>query len=504
MNGAAGNDGGMTLAALARIRTVARGGDTLRAWRMFSEAGLLEADEPEVLSLKGRLLKDRALRSDADDRASLLSQAQDAYMQACQGRRATYPLINAATLAFLNGRPDHAARLARDVLLLLDSGDHEPETRYWLAATMAEAHLLLGDEQASRAALARAVAAAPQAWEDHAATLRQFRQILALTGRPAGMFDPLRPPPSLYFSGIIGLPDNEDEARHKIGEALDEIQPGAVYGALAAGADILVAELAIAKGAQLHVVLPTALHVFRDFSVIPFGGEWRRRFDRLVDSAESLEAPDGIASLSEAAIAKGAEIAMGLALRRASAFATRAVALNVGRRSGVYMAADMLWQRRGLPFQCVILDQSMPPRDGLLVTAVNRALLASSSPLSLPDAFRHLARRHSVNDMFYIELDDLQTAMHLAQAMVSARPERGLGLEYRTVTTGEDGAPGEDALAFILARAAPAGSIWAPWPQAAAMDVHAPEYRFEFAGEITTPNGDCPVAEYYPAVTWEE
>ncbi|NWK97565.1 DUF4071 domain-containing protein [Sphingobium lactosutens] len=494
----------MTFAVLARIRTVARGGDTLRAWRMFSESGLLDADDPEALSLKGRLLKDRALCSGGNDRATLLSQAQNAYMQAGKGRRATYPLINAATVAFLNGRPDHAARLARDVLALLESGDHEAETRYWLAATMAEAHLLLGDETASRAALEQAISRAPEAWEDHAATLRQFRQILTLTGRSADLFDHLRPPPSLYFSGIIGVPDDEEEARHKIGEALDHIRPGALYGALAAGADILLAELAVARGAELHVVLPTALDVFRDASVIRFGERWRQRFDRLIDGAASLEAPESIMNLSEAAITRGAEIAMGLALRRASAFATHAVALNVGRRSGVFMASDIVWQARGLPLHRVVLDQSIPPKAGALDMAVNRILLASSSPFLLPGAFRHLERQHPVNDMFFLELDDLPTAIHLAQAMVSARPECRLGLEYHTAALAGDEVPDEDRLAFVLARAAPAGSIWALWPQAVAMDILAPQCRFEFAGEIATPNGDFPVAEFCPTVPLAE
>ncbi|PHQ64339.1 MAG: hypothetical protein COC10_01460, partial [Sphingobium sp.] len=122
----------MILPILAQIRTVARSGDTIRAWRMLSDAGLLQSDDVEALSLKGRLLKDRAARSDATERSALLAQAQAAYMQAAGVRPATYPLINAATLAFLNGCPDEASRLARAVLALLDNGNHEPETRYWL------------------------------------------------------------------------------------------------------------------------------------------------------------------------------------------------------------------------------------------------------------------------------------------------------------------------------------------------------------------------------------
>ncbi|HUD95869.1 MAG TPA: DUF4071 domain-containing protein, partial [Sphingobium sp.] len=228
------------------------------------------------------------------------------------------------------------------------------------------------------------------------------------------------------------------------------------------------------------------------------GSKWLERFDRLINGAESLEAPEAMTILSEAAIVKGAEIAMGLALRRADALATHAVALNVGREAGAGTAPERLWRARGLPFHCLILEDALPPVADGLDMAVNRVLVASTSPLELPEAMRGSARQHPANDIFYIELDDLPTALDLAQAMLGAAPECGLGLDYRTITRGDAELPGEDAPAFILARAAPAGSVWARWPQAAAIDVHTPHCRFEFAGEIVTPNGDCPVAEFYP------
>jgi TfoX/Sxy family transcriptional regulator of competence genes len=214
----------MILPILAQIRRVARSGDTVRAWTMFGAAGLLQSRDADALTLKGRLLKDQALRSESAERSALLDEAQQAYLQAASDCRATYPLINAATLALLNNQPADAAELARQVLALLDSGDHVQETRYWLAATAAEAHLLLGNEAASQTALMQAMTAAPDAWEDHAATLRQFHEILTWQGRSTAILDPLRPPPSLYFSGIIGLPENEREAREKIETALDQME----------------------------------------------------------------------------------------------------------------------------------------------------------------------------------------------------------------------------------------------------------------------------------------
>ena len=195
----------MTLPLLARIRQIARSGDVLRAWRLFEGAGLLESRDAGALSLKGRLLKDRGLGAAGPERGELLEQAQEAYLQAAGGRRATYPLINAATIALLNGKPAEAQGLARQVLEVLESGEHEPETRYWLGATAAEARLLLGDARGARIALEQAVKAAPDAWEDQAATLRQFQQVLEWTGAPFGLFDHLRPPASLYFLSLIHI-----------------------------------------------------------------------------------------------------------------------------------------------------------------------------------------------------------------------------------------------------------------------------------------------------------
>jgi len=480
----------MILPILAQIRRVARSGDTVRAWTMFGAAGLLQSRDADALTLKGRLLKDQALRSESAERSALLDEAQQAYLQAASDCRATYPLINAATLALLNNQPADAAELARQVLALLDSGDHVQETRYWLAATAAEAHLLLGNEAASQTALMQAMTAAPDAWEDHAATLRQFHEILTWQGRSTAILDPLRPPPSLYFSGIIGLPENEREAREKIETALDQIAPGAAFGALAAGADILIAECALARGIQLHIVLPTTLDVFRQTSVGQFGDRWFTRFDRLIEMADSLEAPDAITTLSNAAIDKGSEIAMGLALRRAEAFATQAIALHVGRASDLPAFAYRLWQSRTLPVHRIILEQSIPPPGDALPMAANKVVLASTTRLA-PTMWE------SANGLHFQAFDDVATAMLQASLILRDWPDHGLALEYQTVMP-NDPLDGEECLALLLAPAAPAGSICMPWPQAAAMALQGPGYRFEIAGEVMTRQGDCPVGHYYP------
>lgn len=481
----------MTLPALARIRQIARAGDTLRAWRMFEETGLGASSAPDALSLKGRLLKDRGLRSLGGDRASLLEQAQEAYLQAAGGRPATYPLINAATIAFLNDRPKEARDIASRILDILASGAHEPETRYWLGATEAEALLLLDDPQASREALERAMQAAPGAWEDHAVTLRQFRQILERLGRSPDLFDHLQPPPSLYFYGIIGLPDDEAEVRAKLESVLDEIRPGAVFGALAAGADILVAEMTLARGARLHVVLPTAIARFREISVAQYDSQWGERFDRLIEEADVVEVLGGNAGLSEAAILNGARVAMGLALRHARSLATRALALHVSRPTDDPALAETEWRAQDLPVCKVNLENWLPARGGALDPASNLAIVASAEPLPAIAGHEPVAQVHGEGGEI-LGFADLVTAMSYAEAALRLAPEVRLGLDSRAVAV-EEALEASGELAVLLARAAPPGSICASWPQVAALDILAPRYRFESAGEIVTSLGDVPI-----------
>ena len=73
------------------------------------------------------------------------------------------------------------------------------------------------------------------------------------------------------------------------------------YGALAAGADILVAEAMLARGAALHVVLPFPVAAFKAASVTPRGADWLPRFDAALARAASLTVlePDGDGSDAE-------------------------------------------------------------------------------------------------------------------------------------------------------------------------------------------------------------
>jgi tetratricopeptide (TPR) repeat protein len=254
---------------LAALIGYARAGAVEFAWERF-RTGSYSASDPQVMTIKARLLKDLALRASPGQRMPMRLAAAEAYEEAGALRPASYPLINAATLYFLAGDTAKAADLARRTLRLIESDADEPETPYYRAATQAEAFLLLNAEPEARTALVEAIALAPRAWEDHASTLRQFALILDTQGGDSSWLDILRPPRSLHFGGHMSFDPKVVRREHldeKIAAVLDEENVGFGYGALAAGADIIIAEALLARGAELHAVLPGGVEALAAVSV---------------------------------------------------------------------------------------------------------------------------------------------------------------------------------------------------------------------------------------------
>ncbi len=317
---------------LLAIVAHARSGALDHAWRQFEAGGFAAVDDdPAVLSVRGRLLKDRAVAAEDDERPTYYREAAEAYGRAGElGGTATYPFINAATLSLLAGDEAGARAMATRVLELIERGEDGPETPYFREATRAEALLLLGRRDEARDSLAAAMKLAPRAWEDHATTLRQFALILAARGEETAWLDPMRPPRSLHFAGHMDVAADDEALAGEVRAVVEREGVGFGYGALAAGADIVVAEVLLDHGAELHLVLPAGPAAFRTASIAPWGEAWERRFEEVVERADSVtivgspfEIPDQTGNQL------AAEAAMGLAVMQARNLTTEAVQLLV-------------------------------------------------------------------------------------------------------------------------------------------------------------------------------
>lgn len=68
----------------------------------------------------------------------------------------------------------------------------------------------------------------------------------------------------------------------RVRHALRTLRPRAVVGAAAAGGDLIVLRTALELGAQVHLVLPYPVDVFRARSVADLGQDWARAYDRVL------------------------------------------------------------------------------------------------------------------------------------------------------------------------------------------------------------------------------
>ena len=467
-----------------QILTLARAGNPARAWALFVERGLAEVgDDPRVLTLKGRLLKDRAklaLREGREDDArTRFAAASEAYLAAHALKADSYPLINAATLALLSGDAPRSRELAREVLQLIEADPEEGENAYWREATRAEALLLLGDAGAAEAALAQGIARLPRAWEDHAATVGQFELIIAQLGGDAAWLDAYRPPASVHFSGLIGLDPEDPDLADAIAAAIAELQPGFGFGALAAGADIMIAEALIASDAQLCVTLPLPVDQFRAVSVEPFGADWVTRFDALLEHAESVDELAAAIADEELPLAgiveMGSLAAMGETIRRARVLNSRAHALTIvapGEHTRTYIAR---WQEAGLPLHTIATARVAEPwRKGPAPDngTIGAVAVASSGKV--------------------LAVGAIGNCLTTLRAHKQSGEASGVGVLVDLIT-GATASADQVQLGGDLAKAAPPGAIYIDRQSAMIAKVVDPAIHVEEIGELPSLRGPVPL-----------
>lgn len=308
----------------------ANAGALAEARRLLREAGLeTSRSDPAVLAIRGRLLKEEARAAQPAARAPIYAKAAEAYAAAGALSGATHHLINAASLWRLAGDGGASEAMARRVLVSIDGDPDEPETPYWRGATRAEALLLTGRPAEARTALAEAVAVAPRAYEDHAPTLRQFRLLCAALGEPTDWLEALAPPRSLHFAGHMSVSADDADVRAAVRALVTTERIGFAFGALAAGADIVVAEELLEAGVEVDLVLPCDPERFRALSVTGLGADWARRYDAVLAGGVVAKVVGDGASPTPAALQLAAEAAMGLAILRAQALQSEALQLVV-------------------------------------------------------------------------------------------------------------------------------------------------------------------------------
>lgn len=347
------------IAEKIRIIRLARSGSLERA------NSLLEAvaqrthayDDPAYLTIKGRLTKDRAKRAQGDEASQLFAASADLYEKAQRKGAASYPLINAASMALLSGDRDRAQRLAAGILAILETDPSDAETPYWLWATRAEAYLLTGRRDAAHNALEQAMGLAPDAREDHAATVGQLEHICGQLGYETHWLDPYRPPATVSFAmSFAARNETAEHTSEAISKALDSCAIGYAFGSLQTPSDVRIADEIIGRGIDLHLVLACDRSTHIDLIDRRFGEEWGQRCAAIVELCEativgSSEAPE--LSLAPAAV-------VGAALQNANMLQSKA--LHLGSDNSVQDALQLS------PTSSLLSTQLLPERGVTILT----------------------------------------------------------------------------------------------------------------------------------------
>ena len=338
------------------VLSLARMGDTHMALDLYESSGLGDSTDDDFLALRGRLMKDLAEKAPEREQAALFASASEAYRAVYDSKGGYFPAINAATTALLAGDEEAAKRLAARVL---GDGDIRKPVGYYSAATAAEAHILLDEPDEAYSAMEAAISWSDAGAGPRASTFRQMMLIARILPDRAEQIAPLlellRPSPVLIYAGHMFREDADVEGSlaSKIETELDRLRPNTAYGALACGADILIAEAVLRRGLELHLVFPFELEDFVAQSVRPGGEGWIRRFEACLHDAAGVSFATDMEYIGDPGLFRyGSSVAMGLAQMRAGHLRTSAVQLAIleedAEAKAAGTAADLaMWKNLG-------------------------------------------------------------------------------------------------------------------------------------------------------------
>jgi hypothetical protein len=300
---------------------MARLGEPHAAMRLYERNRVEEIPTEDAIALKGRLLKDLAVRASGAEQIDLFRRSSEAYRQANRQSDGYFSAINASTTSFLAGDVEDACKLARAILRRPDVA---VPSDYFAAASGAEAMLVCGEVEQSTSMYAEARRRPDASPGMVASTARQVALIasrLSMTKEQRqSLLASIRPTPVIHYCGhmfVAGWPA-EQELAAGIQSILDEQDVLIAYGSLACGADILVAEAVLARGGELHIVLPFAEEDFLKASVDVGGVDWLPRYQAVRDAASSVTFATQMRGVNdEEQFAYCSKLMMGLARLRA-------------------------------------------------------------------------------------------------------------------------------------------------------------------------------------------
>jgi DNA-binding Lrp family transcriptional regulator len=264
---------------------------------------LVERLVADIAALEARLLKDRAFEKHAAGDTKIAAESGRAYAAIWRRTGSWYAGVNAAAMALAAGEAKDARAIAGEVLKRVPAKPKE----YWAAATLGEALLISGNEERGLAALVKAGEMPDAADSSRASTMLQMRRLasrlslhLDQVSAALGIKGVALVTGHLFRGSEMDSATQAEAERALRGQAeaiFRSRNVGNLFGALACGTDIVVAETALDLGIPFHAVIPFPLARFIELSVAigdPPGeeGKWRGKLDGVLAQAASLTVVD--------------------------------------------------------------------------------------------------------------------------------------------------------------------------------------------------------------------
>lgn len=268
----------------------------------LGDTGKVAVLTEDILALAPRLWKDLAFQHKSLDKQAA-RKAFEGYSQAFAASARPYTGVNAASLAFVLGKPADGRKLAQQVIAKLP----KKPSAYWDLAAAGEAHLLLGDAARAKESFETALGCADAFEGSVAATRLQLTRLAAAKIAGAAELLGVLPNHAVMMVAAPALGGGRGVKKHPQDTAtlesmaqriLRDHRVGHVYGAPATEAEIVIAEAALAESAQLHVVLPLPVDDFLAAAALPAdppaaqgkgaARSWRERFEQCLAKASSL------------------------------------------------------------------------------------------------------------------------------------------------------------------------------------------------------------------------
>lgn len=294
-------------------------GLTRRAMKAYEDLKISTIETTDAKALFARLLKDCAFAIGGAKQTAALIRAADAYRCVFEETNSFFPAVNAASLYALAGKAavadEIATRIARESAELA-------ELDYYDFATLAEAHVILGNYTQASDALRKACDCADAGISERAGTFRQIDRLLAHAGvdkvTRAQVLEALRPGAALFYCGRMFQEDAqiEDGLIQQIDAFIAQHKIAAGFGSLACGADIMITERLLHHSIPVFVTLAAPVKDFIDVSVRNGGSGWVTRFHTCLEAAQEVHvASDGFHTSDPLAFSLTSDVAMGQAAR---------------------------------------------------------------------------------------------------------------------------------------------------------------------------------------------